>query len=203
MHIPSAPTAELEISGFEQALAGSGTGDLYDSGRWLYVPDCYAEYRYILATRGKKPLICIGINPSTAAPDNLDNTLKSVERIAVSNGYDSFIMLNVYAQRATRPGDMDLVLNEGMHRENLKAFEYALGMCSDEKAIWAAWGNLIDTRKYLFGCVRDMVQVADRYGARWYTAGRRSKSGNPHHPLYLKKDSVLEEFNIDQYINTR
>ena len=46
----------------------------YDAGRWLYVPNVYSEYRYILGTRGQHPLICIGINPSTAAPDALDNT---------------------------------------------------------------------------------------------------------------------------------
>ena len=73
----------------------------YDVSRWLYVPKVYSEYRYILGTRGKKPLICMGINPSTAIPDRLDNTLKSVERIALANGFDSFLMFNVYAQRAT------------------------------------------------------------------------------------------------------
>ena len=73
----------------------------YDRSRWLYIPDFYSEYRYILGTVGKRPLITIGINPSTAAPDALDNTLKSVQRIALGNGFDSFIMFNVYAQRAT------------------------------------------------------------------------------------------------------
>lgn len=200
MHIPSAPTAELEIAEFDRALAESGRCGGYDTDRWLYVPDRYTEYRYILATRGENPLICIGVNPSTAAPGELDNTLKSVERIALSNGYDSFIMLNVYAQRATRPGDMDLQLNTAMHRENLRAFEYAVSLCRGEKAVWAAWGNVIGTRKYLFGCVEDMARVGSRCGVKWYTAGRRSNSGNPHHPLYLKKDSVLEEFDIEEYI---
>ena len=78
----------------------------YDVSRWLYIPNVYSEYRYILGTRGDRPLICVGINPSTAAPDALDPTLQSVERIARSNGYDSFLMFNVYAQRATRPDDM-------------------------------------------------------------------------------------------------
>ena len=59
-----------------------------DVEKWLYVPNFYSEYRYILGTRGKKPLICIGINPSTAAPEALDPTLQSVNRIALSNGYD-------------------------------------------------------------------------------------------------------------------
>ena len=103
MHIPSGASQTVDILDFESALALSGRGDAYDRARWLYVPDFYTEYRYILGTRGENPLICIGINPSTAEPDCLDNTLKSVQRIAGSNGFDSFIMFNVYAQRATRP----------------------------------------------------------------------------------------------------
>ena len=55
--------------------------------------------------------MCIGINPSTAVPDRLDNTLKSAQRIALFNGYDSFIMFNVYAQRATDPDDMEKTMN--------------------------------------------------------------------------------------------
>ena len=94
------PDQDLAILTFEEARVP--TREDYDRDRWLYTPDYYAEYRYLLGTRGRNPLICIGINPSTAEPDNLDNTLKSVERIAAGNGYDSFLMFNVYAQRATR-----------------------------------------------------------------------------------------------------
>ncbi len=124
MHIPSCPSQEIDLISFEEALARSGKGDDYDHDRWIYVPDFYTEYRYILGTRGDNPLICIGINPSTAEPDNLDNTLKSVSRIAAGNGFDSFIMFNVYAQRATSPDDMDRCCNEELHRENMKAFDY-------------------------------------------------------------------------------
>lgn len=99
-HIPQGETRELELLPFDDALrlAQEPAPD-YDVSRWLYVPKVYSEYRYILGTRGKKPLICMGINPSTAIPDRLDNTLKSVERIALANGFDSFLMFNVYAQR--------------------------------------------------------------------------------------------------------
>ena len=84
MHIPSCQTNDLDILEFEPALtvANQPSAD-YDIAKWLYVPNFYSEYRYILGTRGKKPLICVGINPSTAAPDALDNTLKLVERIAL------------------------------------------------------------------------------------------------------------------------
>ena len=92
-HIPSAPTAELSILPFADAMARSGQSAGYDAEKWLYVPDFYTEYRYLLGTRGEKPLVCIGINPSTAEPDRLDPTLQSVERVAKNNGYDSFLKI--------------------------------------------------------------------------------------------------------------
>lgn len=202
MHIPQADTSELELVTFRQALAAADTpSEAYDIKKWLYAPNFYSEYRYILGTRGEKPLICIGINPSTARPDALDNTLKSVERIAHGNGFDSFIMFNVYAQRATRPDDMERVCNPLLHRENLEAFRYVLSI-SEKPVVWAAWGAIIEKRKYLPGCVRDMVQVGQVYGAQWCCAGAISKKGHPHHPLYLRKDERLKPFDVEGYLDS-
>ena len=198
MHIPKSDTVDIEVLSFEDAMIS--TEPSYDTERWLYVPDFYSEYRYILGTRGESPLICIGINPSTAEPDNLDNTLKSVERIALGNGYDSFIMFNVYAQRATDPDDMERECNPALHAENMKAFEYVLKLSKSEPSVWAAWGNIIEKRRYLPSCVKDMIALGERYGARWYSAGAISKKGHPHHPLYLRKDAPLDPFDISAYI---
>lgn len=202
MHIPACETQKLDILSFDEALLNSGGRGEYDENKWLYVPDYYADYRYILGTRGNDPLICIGINPSTAEPDNLDNTLKSVERIAHHNGYDSFIMFNVYAQRATDPDDMDMMLNEKLHAENMKAFRYILSNVGEgvSPAIWAAWGTIIEKRPYLRSCVLDMLRIGQEYGAHWVSAGKRSKKGHPHHPLYLRKDEITESFDIEGYL---
>ena len=63
MHVPKGTTAELELVTFRQALEAANTpSDDYDINTWIYAPNFYSEYRYILGTRGKKPLICIGIN---------------------------------------------------------------------------------------------------------------------------------------------
>ena len=141
MHIPQGPTAALALELFDDALAAAlRPSPDYDVSRWLYVPNHYSEYRYILGTRGRKPLICMGINPSTAAPDALDPTLQSAQRIALSNGYDSFLMFNVYAQRATRPDDMERSCNPVLHAENRRAFRYLLSL-SPAPALWAAWGT--------------------------------------------------------------
>ena len=200
MHIPQTATEDLELLTFQEALERSGQPQQdYDIAKWLSVPPCYEEYRYLLGTRGEHPLICVGINPSTAAPDRLDNTLKSVERVARSNGYDSFLMFNVYAQRATNPNDMERSCNAYLHRENLNAFRYALSR-SPAPAVWAAWGAILEKRDYLYACLRDLTELGGAYGARWFSAGPILKSGHPHHPLYLKKDSVLQPFDMEAYL---
>ena len=199
-HIPKGTTAELELVTFRQALAAANTPSPdYDISKWLYAPNFYSEYRYILGTRGEKPLICIGVNPSTARPDALDNTLKSGDRIALGNGFDSFLMFNVYAQRATNPDTMERVCNPLLHKENLEAFRYVLSL-SPSPAVWAAWGAVIEKRGYLADCVADFLSVGKEYGAQWYCVGAITKKGHPHHPLYLRKDEKLKPFDIENYL---
>ena len=200
MHIPTADTTEIEVLTFDEALSSAARSDEYDVSKWLYAPNFYSEYRYILGTRGKTPLICVGINPSTAKPDDLDNTLKSVQRIAAGNGFDSFLMFNVYAQRATRPDDMERQCNLRLHEENMKAWRYLLSLAK-EPAVWAAWGAIIEKRKYLPRCVADMLSISREYDARWFCAGAISKKGHPHHPLYLRKDEKLKPFNTESYLS--
>ena len=198
-HVPQGETRELELLPFEDALRQAlEPAPDYDVTRWLYVPKVYGEYRYVLGTRGKHPLICMGINPSTAIPDRLDNTLKSVERIALANGFDSFLMFNVYAQRATDPDAMELRCNERLHRENLRAFQYLLSL-HPQPAVWAAWGAIIEKRDYLAACLADQIALGRAVGARWFTAGPISKKGHPHHPLYLRNDAALDPFDVEAY----
>ncbi len=202
MHIPTSPTTYIDVLPFEDALEEAMRPQAgYAVEDWLYVPCRYDEYRYILGTRGKRPVICVGINPSTAAPNDLDPTLKSAQRIALSNGYDSFLMFNVYAQRATRPDDMERERNEWLHAENMKAFRHLLTLGGDKPAVWAAWGAIIEKRGYLSDCVREMTAIADECGAVWYHAGSLSVKGHPHHPLYLKSNTPLEPFDTVAYLD--
>ena len=201
-HVPSVTTDKMELVTFRQALEAADTpSEEYDIAKWLYAPNFYSEYRYILGTRGKNPLICVGINPSTAKPDALDNTLKSVQRIADGNGFDSFLMFNVYAQRATRPDDMEKVCNQTLHAENMKAFRHLLSI-AEKPAVWAAWGAIIEKRKYLPACVRDMLNLGKEYVASWYCAGAITKKGHPHHPLYLRKDEKIRLFDTETYLHS-
>ena len=70
----------------------------------------------------------------------------------------------------------------------------------EHPAVWEAWGNIVEMRPYLKDCLRDMANIGQRRGALWFTSGAISKKGHPHHPLYLKKDSALDAFDIETYL---
>ena len=83
----------------------------------------------------------------------------------------------------------------------MAAFRWALEQTSSgAPAVWAAWGAIIEKRPYLVRCLSDMLQIGRELGACWYSAGARSKKGHPHHPLYLRKDSTLDLFDVSLYV---
>ena len=121
----------------------------YAGGIWYYEPHTYLPYRYVLGRVGRRPLVCIGINPSTAQPGALDPALKSVERLAAANGCDSWIKFNVYPLRATDPNDMDRVPDRALCDENLRWLQAVLAQT--DHTMWAARGTLIEKFFFLFG----------------------------------------------------
>ncbi len=168
---------------------------------WIYYNTKDNQARFILGEKGEKTLICMGINPSTATPSQLDSTLKIVRRFSKDLGYDSWIMLNIYSQRATNPNNLDTKINEFYHEENLKYIEQVL---KDRNCdVWAAWGTLIGKRNYLVNCLVDIYYISKKHSVDWYTIGKKSKKGHPHHPLYLSKKLKLDEFNITNYLKTQ
>jgi len=178
------------------------------SHRWLYlrgVPDVKWIYesssdnhaRALLGTDGTHPLVCFGINPSTAAPGSLDRTVATVEGVAARAGFDSFMMLNVYPQRATDPNEMHHTLDQALHDWNLRS----IATFVDERAltVWAAWGTLIGKRSYLPGLLAEIVALPELSNCLWRSRGARSKAGHPHHPLYVRADAPLHNFDVAAY----
>lgn len=160
---------------------------------WIYVNEDNNKVRYVLGYKGIKTLCCIGINCSTAEPDKLDPTLKSVERIALNNGYDSFIMFNVYPVRATNFQDLSKEKSEYYIKRNLEVIENQISSMKNVE-LWVAFGNLIMGRDYLINCWKDIKKIFDKYNASYYTVGL-NKSGMPKHPLYQKSNSKLIPYN--------
>lgn len=171
---------------------------MFNNKPWIYHHDEPLS-RYSLGQEGARPFVCFGINPSTAKPNDLDPTVASVARFAVNQGYDGWIMFNIYPQRATNPNNMHKKLEPELHRKNLETIKELLSGQSLD--IWCAWGTLIEKRDYLIPCLKDIAEVLSSTGCRYYTRGRRSKAGHPHHPLYLKKDSPLDAFDLEEYLS--
>ncbi|MFC2152335.1 DUF1643 domain-containing protein [Bacteroidota bacterium] len=171
----------------------------YEADKWIYKPDYNNQVRYLLGTKGQKPLLCVGINPSTAEPEKLDNTLRSVQRLTLNNGYDSWIMINIYPQRATNPNDLHLEIDLEIHKKNLIEINSILN--ETQVDIWAAWGTIIEKRNYLRRCLSDIYNLTLDKKCRWLNLGKVSKNGHPHHPLYLNSQEKAKDFDIVNYID--
>lgn len=158
---------------------------------WIYVKESDNKARYVLGTKGKKTLCCIGINPSTAEPNNPDATIRSVQRITENNGYDSFIMFNVYPVRSTIFENLSKEENIYYIERNVKEIINVVKELPKPVDIWVAYGNLIDKRKYTKDSYYKIKTELDKYSCRYLCCGI-TKSGNPKHPLYLKGNTKLE-----------
>ena len=169
---------------------------------WIYDHD-EPLTRYSLGQEGSNPLICFGINPSTAVPNKLDPTVAGVARYAVNQGYDGWLMFNLYPQRATNPDNMHKRFQKNIHQKNVEVIIDRIRQQNDSADIWCAWGTLIEKRPYLLRCLQDIYNEIKTTNCRYFTRGKRSKAGHPHHPLYLKKDSSMDGFDLHAYIQKK
>ncbi|WP_028263402.1 DUF1643 domain-containing protein [Atopobium fossor] len=148
--------------------------------------------RFLLGVPGTKPLVVFGVNPSTASdaegPAGDDPTIRRVKSILESKrdeGYDGWIMLNLYPQRATNP--INLHKNKDARQDYLDAnlaLVREVFACYPDALLLAAWGNTVDRRSYLKQSELEILRLAT--GRQWYMVGHPSKLGNPHHPLFTR-----------------
>lgn len=165
--------------------------------RWLYERTADNSARFVLGTVGANPLICMGLNPSTAAPDKLDDTVTRVQKVASSNGYDSFIMLNVYPKRDTIPDHLPADFDSTLNAENQRWI--ALTIAGRPLPIYAAWGGIIAKRPYLAALLRDILDLPELGEAQWLTRGRLTGGEHPRHPLYVAYQDPFQPFDIGAY----
>lgn len=168
--------------------------------KWIYINSPDNASRYVLGTQGKNTIFCFGINPSTAIPEKLDNTLRRVESISKNNGYDSWIMFNVYPKRDTVFENLSAVINDEEHKKNIKTI---IEILNDYQQInvWVAFGNHIYDRDYLSICLKDIYKSLPKERINWLATGI-NKSGAPKHPLYQKNNAQLQPFDMAVYIDS-
>lgn len=155
--------------------------------------------RYVLGISGKSPLYVIGVNPSTANDKIPDQTIRKVIGFANRNGFDSFIMFNLYPKRTPYPNELEFEFDEKNHIENLEKIIFNIST-SKSVTILAAWGESIEIRNYLKKCLIDLTNCLQDYKVKWVKIGEMTKSGHPRHPSRPSYSELLSEFDISSYL---
>ena len=118
----------------------------------------------------------ICLNPSTADEHQLDPTLRRIRDFSATWGYSFFIMLNLFAWRATQPADMK-VATDPVGPDNDKWIAH---WSSKVDRVMLGWGE--------HGAHNGRDQQVLAYLDRSKTfCLERNASGQPKHPLYVSK----------------
>ena len=158
------------------------------NGEVLYLGD--DTERFILGESGANPIICFGINPSTANDIKYDPTILKIRKIASENNCDSWVMLNLYPQRATNPNDMHEKADNDLKIKNYEVIRSVFNIYPNALTL-ASWGNAIEKRKYLKDCLKEILAIApDR---KWVCRGKLTGKGNPRHQLYVPDNTKLQD----------
>lgn len=136
--------------------------------------------RYALVQKGERTLYVVGLNPSTADDKKADLTMTKIMGFAEKNGYDGFVMFNLYPQRSTYPKRLQEEKDETLYTKNLDTIKKYL---SEEvnPTVLLCYGNNVRIRHYLKESVVDLVNICKHYEAKIVCIGA-TKSGNPKHP---------------------
>lgn len=163
------------------------------NNEWKYIIDKDNKNRFLLGQIKditKDTILWFGINPSTATPDKLDNTIKKIIKISKNNNYDNWLVANIYPKRATNPDLLDENVNKELHLYNLEVIKRVLEEYKNITIVFA-YGNIITIRDYLNICLNDIKNLINQYNVDIKIIDY-TKQGHPKHPLYAKDDVVLK-----------
>lgn len=144
-------------------------------------------YRYTLwrTWDSSKPiLVWVMLNPSIADHSKNDPTIIRCINFAKAFGYGGIIVVNMFAYRASNPGRL-LGAHDIIGPKNDAEIQAAMW----GKDVVAAWGSHGDVHRARVNQVMPILKVAKVC----YCLGR-TKTGQPRHPLMMRKDKELEAF---------
>lgn len=121
----------------------------------------------------------IGLNPSTADENTLDPTLRRCVGFATRWGYGSFVMVNLFAFRATNPIDMRAA-EEPIGIQNDTWLRHAV---RSSRITVCAWGNNGGER------ANDVLRMLKPWWPKLAHLGLNT-TGAPKHPLRLAKEAI-------------
>lgn len=151
------------------------------------------KYRYVLHRSWhdeldyEKPVMWIGLNPSTADEKSDDPTIRKIRFFSQRAGYNSFYMLNLFAFRATSPKDMKKEA-EPVGPDNLF---YITEFAPLMQGIILCYGNHGKHRSRDVLTVELLKQLP---GIPELQCLGKNANGTPKHPLYLRNTTQIMPF---------
>lgn len=145
------------------------------------------KYRYLLWRIWEKslPLIAfIGLNPSTADDKLDDPTIIRCINFSKEWGYGGFYMLNLFAFRSTDPLNLKKEF-DSIGLENEKYIKSIIHQVNKVICIWGNHGIYLNQNKKILNLIKNPYCL------------KINKSGEPAHPLYLKKDLLPIEYKVE------
>lgn len=162
--------------------------------RWA---DVREPYRYVLGRAwglGDKGIdaghcLWVMLNPSTADALDDDATIRRCIRFSRDWGFSGLEVVNLFAWRATDPGELFTAWRRGDHitgAENAPAIRSA---AVNARRVLLAWGNNADLIDEYREHRRDVVALIRNTNPSVPVSYlRKTKLGNPEHPLRLPAD---------------
>jgi hypothetical protein len=171
-----------------------------------YAPTIYKtnetnSCRYVLGSIGKRPLCVIGLNPSTADDRKADQTIAKIMGFAQRNGFDAWMVFNLYPQRTPYPDRLVKRQNTMRSRQNTEVIASTLGRMQ-RPTLLAAWGDTIVIRPYLASCLDTIVSTIAPTDPRWVKIGALTKTGHPRHPSRAPYAFGLTDFDVHAYLKS-
>lgn len=157
------------------------------------------KHRYVFGIDGDNPIIIFALNPSDGKHPRIelgekyDPTQIRIKNITSSNGYDGWIILNLFPVIATYPEDLKGIWNRNNEscRETIEMnIRYIKDILKDypESDIWATWGNNIEQNRIFIEGFLEIMNIIGIKDRNWIYFDKLNGTGHPKHPLYMKKD---------------
>ena len=149
------------------------------------------QHRYVLRRtwENKEHLCFIGLNPSVANEVQNDNTVRRVIRYAKDWGFGGLTVLNLFGLVSTDPKGLKSIENPAGAENDY----YIRNTMKKHSTIFCGWGNHGKDRN------RDseVIKIITEAG-RVPKCLAVNKTGTPKHPLYLKKDLKLRNYELSK-----
>lgn len=157
------------------------TATIDETGQYRYqLGRCWVHSHPLL-------LVVVMLNPSTADADQDDRTVKRCVEFAKSWGYGAIRVVNLFALRATDPRE----LKEHPDPVGPDNDRYLRRATTGEQVL-CAWGN----HGSLFGRALQVLEMMKTQSTSEFWRFAVTSKGMPKHPLYVRKDTVPEIWQI-------